>query len=195
MTYAPEDELPSIFFLQESKRQSILTIFNWTEATRSHQLTGKDLGLDPACNYEITELLDPGSATQMLGEAIKTEQPAHSVRMFRIVNGCVKPVPPAFSASVIDTAKTGESTRLKAEAVDAGAPVLQWQWDFGDGVADEGASVEHTYTSAGQYQVRLRAVGVDGSTGEKEFTIAISGSIPTRFLPELKRRPKELEAP
>jgi alpha-galactosidase len=195
MTYAPEDELPSIFFLHESKRQSILTIFNWTEAARSHQLSGKDLGLDPACNYEITELLEPGSATQKLGEAIKAQQPAHSVRMFRLVNGCVKPMPPAFSASVIDTAKAGESTRFRAEAVDAGIPVLRWQWDFGDGVSDEGASVEHTYTSAGQYKVRLRAVGIGGSTAEKEFTIAISGSIPTRFAPALKQRPAEQETP
>lgn len=195
MTYAEEDELPSIFLLQESKRQSILTIFNWTEATRSHQLTGKDLALDPACNYEITELLDPGSTTQSLGEAIKTEQPAHSVRMFRIVNGCVKPAPPGFSASVIEAAKAGESIFFKAEALDTGAPVLQWQWNFGDGVADEGASVEHTYTSAGQYKVHLRAVGIGGSTAEKEFTIAIRGSISTRFVPERKRRPAEPQAP
>lgn len=195
MTFAPEDELPSIFFLHESKRQSILAMFNWTEATRSHELTGKDLGLDPACNYEITELLDPGSATQRLGEEIKTEQPAHSVRMFRIVDACVKPSPPAFSASVSDLAKAGESVHFRAEATDADDPVVHWQWEFGDGVADEGASVEHTYTSAGQYKVRLRAVGIGGSTSEKEFTIAISGSIPTRFAPELKQRPAELERP
>ena len=31
MSYLPEDRQPSIFFLKESSRQSILTIFNWTE--------------------------------------------------------------------------------------------------------------------------------------------------------------------
>src|SRR5271168_1586263 len=36
MTYAPEDEMPSVFLLRESKRQSILTVFNWTEKERKH---------------------------------------------------------------------------------------------------------------------------------------------------------------
>ncbi len=34
MTYEPEDEQPSIFFLQESPRQAILTVFNWTKTPR-----------------------------------------------------------------------------------------------------------------------------------------------------------------
>ena len=36
MTYAPEDGQPSIFFLREDPRQAILTVFNWTNTTRSH---------------------------------------------------------------------------------------------------------------------------------------------------------------
>jgi alpha-galactosidase len=195
MTYAAEDLQPSVFFLHESKRQSILTIFNWAETTRAHQFTRKDLGLDPACDYDVTELFQPASATQKLANAIKTEQPAHSARMFRIVSACVKPAPPAFSASVPDAAKAGEPIHFKAEATDSDDPVLRSQWDFGDGVSDEGTNVEHTYTSAGQYKVRLRAVGIAGSTAEKESTIAVSGSIPTRFAPELKRRPPGQNAP
>src|SRR5438552_5751818 len=31
MSYRPEDGMPSIFFLQQSKRQAMLTVFNWTE--------------------------------------------------------------------------------------------------------------------------------------------------------------------
>ena len=30
MNYAPEDEMPTLFLLRESKRQSILAVFNWT---------------------------------------------------------------------------------------------------------------------------------------------------------------------
>jgi hypothetical protein len=37
MNYTPEDSMPSIFLLQESKRQAILTVFNWTEKQRHHQ--------------------------------------------------------------------------------------------------------------------------------------------------------------
>ena len=45
MTYQPEDEQPSIFFLRESQRQAMLTVFNWTNAARSHSLKLTDLGL------------------------------------------------------------------------------------------------------------------------------------------------------
>ena len=31
MTYEPEDEQPSVFLLRQSPRQSMLTIFNWTD--------------------------------------------------------------------------------------------------------------------------------------------------------------------
>jgi hypothetical protein len=195
MTYAAEDLQPSMFFLQESKRQSILTIFNWTEGPRSHQLNRKDLGLDATCDYEITELLQPAAVAQKLGESIKTEQPPHSVRMFRIVNGCVTPANPAFSASIPDAGKAGEPISFKAQVPDSANPVLRWRWDFGDGVADEAPSVQHTYTSAGQYKVHLQAVGIGGATAEKEFTLPVNGSISTRFVPEQKRRPAEEKAP
>ena len=45
MSYEPEDEQPSIFFLPEGPRQSILTVFNWTSTTRSHTVKLADLGL------------------------------------------------------------------------------------------------------------------------------------------------------
>ena len=44
MTYEPEDEQPSIFFLRESPHQAILTVFNWTKSPRSHTLKLADLG-------------------------------------------------------------------------------------------------------------------------------------------------------
>ena len=47
MTYLPEDEQPSIFFLQESQRQAILTVFNWTNAARSHTLKLADSVFTP----------------------------------------------------------------------------------------------------------------------------------------------------
>src|SRR5262249_16343520 len=38
MNYAPTDEMPSIFLLRESKRQAMLTVFNWTEKPTEHKL-------------------------------------------------------------------------------------------------------------------------------------------------------------
>ena len=45
MSYAAADQQPSIFYLRESDRQSILTVFNWTDGPRTHTVRLADLGL------------------------------------------------------------------------------------------------------------------------------------------------------
>jgi alpha-galactosidase len=58
MTYAPQDEQPSLFLLQEDKRQSRLAVFNWTEALRSHQFSFGDLGLTTSSTRGSTSWID-----------------------------------------------------------------------------------------------------------------------------------------
>jgi len=45
MTYAASDVQPSVFLLKEDNRQSILTVFNWTEGELKRNLRFTDLGL------------------------------------------------------------------------------------------------------------------------------------------------------
>ena len=51
-------------------------------------------------------------------------------------------------------------------------------WDFGDGTKGSGAKVEHTYASAGRYQVTL-TMTADAQTGTAAATVAIP---PTQIL-------------
>src|ERR1700691_3517618 len=60
MTYAPEDEMPSVFLLRESKRQSILAVFNWTQKDRKHEFALSDLGLSGGRN-EVQDVFAPNS--------------------------------------------------------------------------------------------------------------------------------------
>ena len=53
MSYAPEDEMPSVFLLRESKRQSILAVFNWTEKERKYEFPLSELGLTGARNQVL----------------------------------------------------------------------------------------------------------------------------------------------
>ena len=53
MSYAAEDEMPSVFLLRESKRQSILAVFNWTEKERKHELSFSEIGIEAGHNHEI----------------------------------------------------------------------------------------------------------------------------------------------
>lgn len=52
-------------------------------------------------------------------------------------------------------------------------------WDFGDGSAIDSMSINptHTYTTAGDYTVRLRVLGADGCTAERAIPVRI-GSFP-----------------
>ncbi len=81
MSYAAADHQPSIFLLHEDARQSILTVFNWTEETRERKLSREELGLDPHGDYTIQEILTTGEAQKKLGTIFDFNQPAHSARM------------------------------------------------------------------------------------------------------------------
>ena len=58
MTYLPEDEQPSVFFLRESQRQAMLTVFNWTNTARWHTLKLADLGLHADHTFAATDVLN-----------------------------------------------------------------------------------------------------------------------------------------
>ena len=56
--------------------------------------------------------------------------------------------------------------------------VSSFQWDFnGDGITDRqttGNSTDFTFTAPGEYRVRVRVVGIDGSIGEQTLTMRIA---------------------
>ena len=43
--------------------------------------------------------------------------------------------------------------------------VEDWRWDMGDGTIEEGRRIEHTWKEAGDYTVKLDAIGAPDSTG------------------------------
>ncbi len=60
MTYRPEDDQPSIFFLREDARQ-LLAVFNWTDQTRSRDLALSQLGLQSSANIHGTNIFSAES--------------------------------------------------------------------------------------------------------------------------------------
>jgi hypothetical protein len=182
MTYAAEDKQPSIFFLKEDRRQSILTVFNWTDATRSHTIDLAAAGLPATGDYVITDVLDAKETLSLKAGMLDLDQPAHSVRVLKIVDSKVPAAHPNVTADHPSTGEAGEtltfSARNKGEE-----PVLSFRWDFGDGVTLEGDQVRHTYTEPGEYVVHFKATGLDDLSSEDQFTVRISGHMPTIFDP------------
>jgi alpha-galactosidase len=187
MNYSAEDQQPSIFLLKEDRRQSVLTVFNWTEGPRGHSLDLASIGLPATGNYTVTNVLDSNDTPALHGGVLTLHQPAHSVRVLKIIDTQMEPARPDVTVQQPSTGDAGATLAFSAKSGDAD-PVLSWHWDFGDGVSVEGREAGHAYTEPGAYVVHLTATGLDGVTTEEHEQIQITGHIPTTFQPEKNRR-------
>lgn len=186
MEFEAADQQPSVFYLRESDRQSVLTVFNWTEKPRSKTVRLHDLGLSPTKHYKITDVLDQKEFEASSGSLTFDRRP-HSVRVFKIVNESMSPLIPSITENCRASATAGEDVALSATASDA-EPVLSWQWSFGDGVQAEGSSVRHAWTESGDYEVRVKANGLDEKSAEKSCRVHVTGHLRTMFVPAAKKR-------
>jgi len=185
LSYRAEDELPSVFLLQEDARQSILAVFNWTEQSRSHSFSPADLKLQSGRAYDFQDVFDSSLHLSAENGSIRLDQPPHSVRVIRIVDTTVSAAAPSASIQAPKSAKVYENVRLVCAVDNSGVPALAFHWDFGDGTAEDGRKVQHTYTKEGDYQIKLAVEGVDGVSAEKQTSISVSGEMvlapPTRY--------------
>jgi alpha-galactosidase len=187
MTYTDKDEQPSVFLLREDQRQSILAVFNWTEQPSSRTFSFSDLKLPPGHSYALVDSFGPNQRLAINHETLRLEnQPAHSVKLIKIIDTSIPPAEPSIAFKVPSQAKTGEEIEFSSLASKGGVPALAYHWDFGDGVIANGSTLTHAYTVAGNYTVRFTAEGLDGKSAEKMFSIEVSGTMnlppPQRYL-------------
>jgi hypothetical protein len=185
LSYDPEDEQPSIFFLPEDPHQGILTIFNWTSKKRSHQLQLAELGLPANHSFSATDVLNPAESLAVNNRSLLIpDQAPDSVRVIKIVDTNVPPAAPTITLRAPSTVNTGELFNASAQADPGGVPALRYHWDFGDGTSSDAAKVSHAYTREGVFTLRLTVEGVDGVPAQTDFDLRVSGLLP--ILPELR---------
>ena len=181
MTYEPEDEQPSVFFLHESRRQSILTVFNWTNTVRSHTLKLADLGLPTGHTFAATDVLNSNETVTLGDGAVRLEnQSPQSVRVIKLIDTSVAATAPTVTAQVPAVANTGATITLSALSAPteaSGVPAVAYHWDFGDGTSADSPKVSHAYTNAGEFTIRLTVNGVDGVPVQKDFSVKVTGSL------------------
>ena len=178
MTYNPEDQQPSIFFLRESPHQAILTVFNWTETPRSHTLNLADLGLPAEHTFAASDVLNQNAPVTLRGRTVQIEnQPPESVRVIKLIDGNVAPGAPSVRAQVPSGANAGETIHLAAQTEGASVPAIQYHWDFGDGNSASGPKVSHAYTGAAAFNIRLTVDGVDGVQAVQNFSVNVTGDL------------------
>ena len=190
MSYSPEDGMPSIFLLRESKRQSILAVFNWTEKEREHSFSLADLAFEPGFGAHNTasDVFAAGKEISENQNSFSLTLPAHSVRMLKIIDTSVPASAPSLMLNAVEKIETGKSATFSVDSAEGSVPALSYHWDFGDGTSADGISVTHCYTHAGAFTVRLTADGIEGVPFEKSFQVTASGVIDTIFRPELYQR-------
>jgi PKD repeat protein len=107
--------------------------------------------------------------------------------VLKLVKNSVTAQPPDFEMRVPPGAQAGETVRF--QVISRGeTPALIYHWNFGDGVAGDGAEVTHTYTQPGSYKVTIEATGLDERSSMKMTTIAITGYVSTIYDPARKQR-------
>jgi alpha-galactosidase len=177
LSYDAEDGQPSIFFLREDPRQSMLVVFNWTEQPRSHSLNLADLGLPADHKYRGTDVLNASGVVTLHNGTLKLDDmPRHSVRVIKLIEPNVPPAAPTITAQIPSRAKAGEIVAFSARAQESGVPALSYHWDFGDGSSTDGPQATHAYTRDADFTVQLAAEGLDGLTSYQTFTIEVTGT-------------------
>jgi alpha-galactosidase len=187
MTYSAADLEPSVFFLPESARQSILTVFNWSERPTQHVIKLADLGLAAQHSYRLTDVLDSRDSVQAAAGAVRLTLPPHSVRVLKIIDDGVPAASPDIEIQCPTSGRTGSVLVCSAKA-QAAEPVLTYDWTFGDGVSAQGSRVAHTWTEPGDYHIRVVATGLDGKTAQKEADVKTTGYMSSVFVPSSFRR-------
>lgn len=193
MSYAPQDEMPSVFLLRESPRQSILAVFNWTTKERQHGFSFSDLFPEPtlSAHNTVSDVFNPDKTLGENRSSFTLDLAPHSVRMIRIIDTSIAKSAPPVTAHVEEKIEIGKSAAFSAQEGVNGVPALSFHWDFGDGTSDDGASVTHSYTHVGTFTVQLKVEGIEGVPFEKSFPVSVAGKINTSFRPDLYQRYKE----
>jgi len=73
-----------------------------------------------------------------------------------------------------DQETTDLTVRVEATATDSDGAISRYEWAFGDGTTTTGQPVEHTYESAGEYDVTLTVTDDDGATARATQTVSVS---------------------
>jgi alpha-galactosidase len=189
MSYAPEDEMPSVYLLRESKRQSILAVFNWTEKEREHHFLYSDLGT--GTSSVVSNVFGNGAATGGNSAALSVQVAPHSVSMLKIVDASTPASAPTVTVQASEKMETAKPAKFSAQSAADGVPAVSYHWDFGDGTSADGASITHAFTHTGSFTVHLKAEGIEGVPFEKSFRVSVAGTIDTKFRPDLYQRYSE----
>jgi len=100
MSYSPEDSQPSIFWLEEDRRQGMLTIFNWTDQHHSRSIEFSSLGLPASGQYTVSDVFDGKAVATPNPNSVVVDLPPHSARVLKIIKTGSPAQPPFIKVTI-----------------------------------------------------------------------------------------------
>lgn len=70
-------------------------------------------------------------------------------------------------------------------------PILDWSWNFGDGLTDTGPTVSHIFTQTGDYLVMLTVIADDGVSRSTSKTVHVNDTKPAPYFTVERTEPIE----
>jgi hypothetical protein len=182
MTFRPEDEEPSVFFLSEDPHQAMLAVFNWSEHPLSHTFTVAGLGLPADHSFHAFDVLNKDEAVPLNGGTLEiASQPPHSVRLIKLTDDSAPAAAPQVTIQAPTSANAGQAFSLAAVLAANSVPAISYHWDFGDGTEATGQNLTHAYTLAGNYTGKLTVKGVEGLSTTNSFSVAATGTVRAQY--------------
>lgn len=136
------------------------TAYSWLHTSSSGTGTGT-----ASFSVDANSALSSRSGTLTIaGQTFTVTQSAHT--------------PPAASAGPNQSAAAGAALTFNSSSTAYdGAAITAYNWDFGDLNTASGASVSHTYSSAGTYTVTLTVIDSFGASGSATATATITNAV------------------
>ncbi len=187
MDYREIDLQPSVFLLNESARQKMLTVFNWTSNPVQRTIDLPQIGIADAPHLSAMDVLAGKQCVLDAAGFLHLMLPAQSVAVVKVIDNSIPAVKPDVALSFAQNGRTGEPVVLAAKWK-GGDPVVSYRWNLGDGTTQPGRQISHTWTIPGSYNVHLTASGLGGETTERSMQIHIAGQMSTDFMPAENRR-------
>lgn len=131
----------------------------------------------PGYNWRDTNDMNPGnypngSAWYSLREDYGYERTDNDF-LFRTYYSTVMYFPVADAGEDI-TIKVGEEVHFSGEnSYDSDGTIVQYNWDFGDGVTGNGITINHTYFSSDTFEVTLEVIDNDGLSGFDTVVVTV----------------------
>jgi len=121
----------------------------------------------------------------MEGNTLQITTPLETLIFTNVGPAPVQPLPPTATpeisqplpiTAVIDAPTEGQANQpitFDGSLSSSNVDVTTYTWNFGDDTSAEGATIEHSYTAAGSYDVILTVTDANGQSASASIVVTI----------------------